>query len=395
MLNTRIEQLKEFYRGFLLDNVVPFWLMHGIDKEYGGYLTCLDRHGDVYNTDKSVWFQGRGSWLFSQLYNAIGHEQEWIDAAATGIEFLNAHCLDADRRMFFTVTRDGKPLQKRRYIFSETFAMIALAEYAQATGNKAALRQARHIFDMVVDIYMNGKMTPKIDPNTRKTKSHSLPMILLSTIQVLREAGNTREYDAFADELLNTLFNDFMKPEEQALFETVGEHGERLDSPQGRCINPGHAIETSWFLMHEGLYRSDNNILRKALNILIWSLELGWDKEYGGLYSFVDIEGKPTEQLEWDMKLWWPHTEALYATLLAHYITGDTQFEKWHEKVHDYSFDHFEDKECGEWFGYLHRDGTIANTLKGSLWKGPFHLPRALLLCLQLMKDKHIGRMDE
>lgn len=260
----KTKKLCAFYGSCLLDNIMPFWQKHSIDLDYGGYLTCLDRHGDVYDTDKSVWFQGRGAWMFAKLYNAVERKHEWLSAAKTGIDFLNMHCFDADGRMFFTVTRDGKPLQKRRYLFSETFAIIAFAEYAKASGDHAVMLQAKRLFDMVADIYRNGNITPKIDPNTRKTKSLALPMILLSTIQVLRDAGDVTEYDDFAGELLNTLFVDFVKPEEQALMETVGEGGERLDSPQGRCVNPGHSIETSWFLMQEGFYRQDNRIIVNA-----------------------------------------------------------------------------------------------------------------------------------
>lgn len=139
--------------------------------------------------------------------------------------------------------------------------------------------------------------------------------------------------------------------------------------------------------MQEGLFRNDRSTIDKALNILDWSLEIGWDKEYGGLLYFVDLEGKPPEQLEWDMKLWWPHTEALYALLLAYSITADPEYESWYCKMHDWTFSHFPDKEYGEWFGYLHRDGTVSNSLKGSLWKGPFHLPRALMQCLKLTEE--------
>lgn len=211
-------------------------------------------------------------------------------------------------------------------------------------------------------------------------------MMFLCVTQEMREIDNNPRYDTIANELVEILFRDFVKPDKKALFETVGPNGEYLDNPQGRCINPGHAIETSWFLMHEGLYRNDKNLLNSAIEILDWSLELGWDKEYGGILYFIDIEGKPTEQLEWDMKLWWPHTEALYALLLAYYLTGNSKYEIWFDKVHDWSFNHFDDKIYGEWYGYLHRDGSVSNTLKGSMWKGPFHLPRALLLCSKLLE---------
>lgn len=381
-------QLHEFYKNYLFNNCLPFWLKNSVDHEYGGFLTCVDRDGELYNTDKSVWFQGRGTWMFSRLYNIVEHRQEWLDTAKNGYDFLIRNCFDTDDRMFFSVTRDGRPLRKRRYYFSECFAIIACAEYSRATGDKGALEKAVQTFQMVLDLYRNPqKLEPKVNPETRTAKSHSQPMILLSVIQILREIDNKPEYDIIADELMDTLFKDFIKPDEKALFETVGLNGERLDSPQGRCINPGHSIETAWFLMHEGLYRNNTAIINKALEVLDWSLQLGWDKEYGGIYSFVDIEGKPPEQLEWDMKLWWPHTEALYAALLAHKITGKMKYEIWYNKIHQWSFNHFEDTVYGEWYGYLHRDGSVANTLKGSLWKGPFHLPRALFLCWKLLAN--------
>ena len=376
-------KLHEFYKKSLLD-VLAFWSEHAPDKEYGGIFTCLDEKGEIYNTDKSVWFQGRALWTYSRLYNTFDKREEWLDTAKNIYRFLDKHCADESGKMYFTVTRDGKPLQKRRYIFSETFAIIGLSEYYKASGDKAALEKARVLFEKVLKIYEDPMgIAPKIDPNTRTAKNHSLPMILLSTLQTLRGIEAKSNYDKLAAEFVNTIFQDFYKPEYKALFENVGPNGERLDSPQGRLINPGHAIETAWFIMHEGLHRNDNVMTKTAIEILDCSLEIGWDKEHGGILYFVDIENKPPEQLEWDMKLWWPHTEALYATLLAHRISGDKRYEDWFDKLHEYSFSHFADNKYGEWYGYLHRDGTVSNTLKGSMWKGPFHLPRALLLCTQ------------
>lgn len=388
----RIDQLYEFYKDYLFENCLPFWLKNSLDHKYGGYLTCLDREGGVYNSDKSVWFQGRGAWMFSRLYNTVERRQEWLDAAKSGYDFLTEHCFDKDGRMFFTVTQDGRPLQKRRYMFSETFAVMACAEYSKAGGDGNALKKAWQIYDMVMDLYYNpGRLEPKINPETRAVKSLALPMILLNTTQTLREIDNNPRLDKVAHELAETIFRDFYKPGEKALFETVGLKGERLDSPQGRCINPGHSIEAAWFIIHEGRHRNERGFIDKALKVLDWSMELGWDKAHGGLLYFADIEGKPAEQLEWDMKLWWPHTEALYALLLAHHITGDSKYEAWYETIHEWSFSHFGDKTFGEWFGYLHRDGTVSNALKGSLWKGPFHLPRALLLNIELLEEMKAG----
>lgn len=386
------EYLEKLYRqnyNFLINNCLKYWEKFSPDYKYGGYYTCFDKQWNIYNSDKSVWFQGRGAWLFSRLYNQIQRNNKWLELAKNGVEFLDKYCFDSDGRMYFEVTFDGRPLRKRRYFFSETFAIIAFAEYAKASGNEYYLEKAKKLYERVINLYNDSQgIEPKVIPQTRITKALSPPMILLATSQNLREVAFEQKYDDIIGELMETIFKNFYKVDEEAMLETVGEYGERLDSPQGRCINPGHSIETSWFLMHEGLYRNDMQILKKAFNILNWSLEKGWDNGYGGLLSFVDIEGKPTEQLEWDMKLWWPHTEAMYATLLANSITGEEKYRKWFDEVYKWSFEHFEDRQYGEWFGYLHRDGTVAKELKGSMWKGMFHLPRALLLNSVLLKNR-------
>ena len=388
MKKQRIQELYDLYRRTLVDDVVSFWLRHAPDRIHGGIFNCLDRDGSVYNTDKAMWIQCRAVWMFSKLYNELEPRKEWLDVARSGYEFITRHGFDRDGRMFFTVTKDGRPLRRSRYLYTETFGTIACAEYSRATGDTDALRRAKELYHLLIDSYRTpGRLEPKINPETRVVKAHAMPMILLATTQELRRVDSDPLHKEVIDHALREIADHFMKPEDQALFEVVGLDGERLDSPEGRCLNPGHAIETSWFMMTEALHRGDDDVMKKALDVLDWSLERGWDKEHGGLLYFIDIEGKPTEQLEWDMKLWWPHTEALYALLLAYRITGDARYSEWYERVHAWSFSHFPDPEHGEWFGYLHRDGSLALRLKGSQWKGPFHLPRALLYGLKVLGE--------
>jgi N-acylglucosamine 2-epimerase len=384
-----MQSLSESFYSDLVNNTLPFWIEHATDREYGGYTTCLDRKGEMLSPDKPMWVMSRISWLFARLYNDLEPREEWLELARHGIEFIRKYGFDHDGRMFYAVRRDGKPLRKRRYLFTETFGIIALAEYARASGDRDCLRLAKKTMDLVLDLHnKQGALEPKVFPDALKTRGHSMAMIQINTLQILRSADPSRSYNARIDKAIEEVFRYFVKPEKKALLETVGEKGEYLGHlPEGRCVNPGHAIETAWFIMDESRHRSELKLIERALPILEWSLELGWDKKYGGILYFVDIEGKQPVQLEWDMKLWWPHNEAIYATLLAFALTGEKKYEQWFEKILSWSLRHFPDKAYGEWIGYLHRNGTPSLDLKGYYFKGPFHLPRQQLFCHLLLKE--------
>ena len=394
-------ELKSFYHQALLDDVIPFWMRSDlIDEKFGGFNSSVDRKGKNYNPDKSVWFQGRCLWTFSKLINNYGFKQEWFVAASSGAKFIKEHCIDKDGRMFFVVSQDGRPIRKRRYYFSESFLVAGFAEYYLVSKDKKDLELAERYFDLMYRLYRHPeldpfKITPKENSEVRNLHSNANPMVLVSTAQELRRISrNYDKYDQIIKDIINDMISLHYKEEYQCVLENVELDGSILDNPTGRTINPGHSIENSWFLMNYANLTRDKDLLQKALNILNWSLERGWDKEFGGIRYFVDLFNRPCEQLEHDMKLWWVHNEALIATLTAYKLTKDEKYFTWFKKVHDYSFNHFSDKEFGEWYGYLHRDGTVSHTQKGSLWKGPYHLPRCLMtievILDSLIQDKEL-----
>ena len=384
MTASRIDELKKFYLHELTENTIPFWIRNGIDHEYGGLLDFLDRKGRPASTDKGGWVQGRFTWVLSRLIEAYGKEgsrPEWLDAARLCVDFVRDRVLSGPGgRAYFELTREGKPLVLRRYLFSETFAIIGLAQYAKVSGDDAYLEKA--LETLAVFDANRGRLSPKIDPATRSMRGHSETMILINVHQVLREVLRNRDAKAageqttLIDAQIDELFRYFVKPELRALLETVNYDGSPAEGPEGSCINPGHAIETAWFLMEEGRWRGDYSLVERALPLLEWSIERGWDPVYGGLFSFVDVDGGTPAQIEWDMKYWWPHCEATYACLLAWALTGEARWERWFETFHAWTWQHFPDPEYGEWFGYLHRDGSVANDLKGNHYKGAFHVPR-------------------
>jgi len=361
-------------RKYLLENVLPFWLDNAIDDEFGGILTCLDREGKIYGYEKSVWFQGRALYIFSSAYNYVEKNDKFLNAAKKIYDFLPL-CGDETGRMYFTVTREGKEIQKRRYYFSETFAAIGCAEYYLATGDEEAKEKAEMYFDIAYDIYSGKvKTEPKFNPDNAPYKALSPAMIMLSTSQVLRKL-NKEKYDKIAKETVKEIKEHWT---DKGLLENVSTEGEFSDTPTGRIVNPGHSLEAAWFLMAEGIYQNDDELKKFGKDIIDISMKLGLSD--GGIIAFCDCLGQPASALEWDMKLWWPQCEAIIANRLCYEIFKEEKYLEDYNKLKDYAFEKFADKECGEWYGYLHYDNTVANTLKGNIFKGPFHLPRMLMI---------------
>jgi N-acylglucosamine 2-epimerase len=379
--------LRDFYKNQLLNDTIPFWFPRSIDEQCGGYLLMRDRDGTLIDDDKAVWIQGRAAWLLSSLSNTFGESEIWIKAAKSGIDFLNHHCFDDDGRMFFHVTREGNPIRKRRYFFSETFALIANAAYAKASGDEEAAAKARFLFGKCIEYATNPELLPAKFTATRPSKGIGVPMIMINTAQQLRETIGDERCDEWISHWISEIERDFVKDDIRCVMEQVAIDGSIINHMDGRVLNPGHAIEGAWFILHEAHYRNnDPHLISLGCKMLDYMWERGWDEEYGGIFYFRDVYHKPVQEYWQDMKFWWPHNETIIATLLAYLLTGNDKYAQWHKKIHDYAYAHFHDKECGEWYGYLHRDGRIAQTAKGNLFKGPFHLPRQEWYCYKILE---------
>ncbi|WP_313188617.1 AGE family epimerase/isomerase [Sphingobacterium siyangense] len=383
-----LKELESFYSDQLLKDTVPFWFPRSIDHECGGYLFMRDHDGALIDTDKAVWIQGRACWLLATLYNTVEQKEEWLEGARIGYEFLKKHCFDANGKMYFHVDRIGNPIRMRRYFFSETFAAIAFAAYAKATGDTDIAAEARELFGICL-AYAQGErlVEPKYE-QTRPMKGIGVPMIMINTAQQIRETIGDPRCDFVIGNFIAQIERDFVKDEIRCVMEQVGPEGEIVDHIDGRTLNPGHAIEGAWFILHEAKYRAnDPHLIDLGCRMLDYMWERGWDTEYGGILYFRDVYGKPVQEYWQDMKFWWPQNETIIATLLAYLMTGNEKYKSWHQQINQYAYDHFHDKINGEWYGYLHRDGKIAQTAKGNLFKGPFHLPRQEWYCMQILKE--------
>ena len=390
-----IKSWAESYKKDLTENIMPFWMEHGWDRENGGVYTCVDRDGSLMDSTKSVWFQGRFAFICAYAYNNVEKNQEWLDAAKSTLDFIEKHCFDEQGHMYFSVTAEGKPLRKRRYVFSETFASIAMSEYALATGDEHWAKRALQVFEDT-QRFLNtpGFLPAKFEPEVQ-LQSHSIIMILINVGSCIRKVINDPKLTQQIDESIAKLKKYFIHPEFKCLLETVGMNGEFIDNNMGRTINPGHCIETTWFIMEEAKLRGwDKPMFDMALQIFDWSWDWGWDKQYGGIINFRDCKNLPSQDYSQDMKFWWPQCETIISSLYAYLGTGDEKYLYRHERISEWTYAHFPDAEYGEWYGYLHRDGTLPQPAKGNLFKGPFHIPRMMIksymLCQEILKKLEV-----
>lgn len=365
------------YRDGLLEDIIPFWLEHSIDGRYGGYFSCLDRKGQVFDTDKFVWLQCRQVWTFAMLYNQVEKNQKWLDVALQGAEFLTKHGTDEDGNWYFSLTREGRPLVQPYNIFSDCFAAMAYGQLYNATGDAEHARIARDTFFNILKRQRDPKgKYDKAYPGTRPLQGFALPMILTNLVLETEHILDPAIVDQTIASGIDTVMNRFYRPEFGVILENIGADGSFSDSFEGRLVNPGHGLEAMWFMMDLAARLRDQELMHKAVDISLSLMDFGWDQECGGIFYFRDVKGHPPLQLEWDQKLWWVHLEAMIAMLKGYLHTGNQKCLRWFERLHAYSFDHFADQEHGEWFGYLTRDGKRLLELKGGKWKGCFHVPR-------------------
>lgn len=367
------------YRSYLTENVMPFWLKHSLDEEIGGYFTCLDREGNVYDTDKFMWLQCREVWTFSMLYNQLEAKQEWLDAAILGAEFLIKNGRDQNGRWYFSLDRNGRPLVQAYNIFSDCFATMAFAQLAKATKKQEYADIAVETFHSILHHQNNPKgKYNKIYPGTRDLKGFSLPMILCNLVLEIEFLLDPELVENTLRKGVHEVTEVFYKEELGIILENIDQEGNFNDSFEGRLINPGHGLESLWFVMDIAERWGDEKLIAKCVDISLSIIQYGWDEVYGGILYFKDIKGNPPQQLEWDQKLWWVHLEAMITMLKGYQHTNNKECLIWYEKLHEYVWKKFVDKDFPEMFGYLNRAGEPLLDLKGGKWKGCFHVPRAM-----------------
>ncbi|BCL83239.1 N-acylglucosamine 2-epimerase [Ktedonobacteria bacterium brp13] len=411
------QALQHFYQEHLETVILPFWFERGIDTEHGGYFTCFDNRGaQLISTDKYIWSQGRVIWLLARLADLSRRGLVQQDAerlltiARQGVEFISRYAFLENGNCAFLLDRYGnkkEPVPGNGFdtsFFADCFVTLGFTEYARVTRNVEILEQALALCQHIVRRIAAGLLRSDPYPIPTGFSAHSVPMIMLNVTQELAGALESFQHPAATE--LRRMSVAYMQEIMQHFYQSNGLIAEMLplqepatDSVLSRHVTPGHTIESMWFVMHEAATLGQHEWIQRAAQVVAKAFSVGWDQEYGGLLRYADRDGgKPTgatigdvyERLvldTWDTKLWWPHSEALYSTLLAYDLTGDETFLSLHERVHTYVFATFPnpDQHIGEWVQIRDRQGKPIDKVVALPVKDPYHITRNLMLLLELL----------
>lgn len=386
-----LARLKQFFIRELLDNSIPWWMEHAIDRDNGGVCTFIEDDGTILSTDKYMWSQLRALYTWSALCNRIERRPEWLEVATSIYEFVQRAEREPGGEWAYVVDKDGHIVEGADSIYSDGFAIMGMTEYARATGEQQAIDTALQTYQSVVErLRQPGSYGTEPYVIPEGGKAHGISMIFSN---VFWELGKFLGRDDIMAEGYNhalQVMEDFRRPEKRCLLEFVGIDGKVLDVPAGQVINPGHAIESMWFQMHIFADCDEREQIADAIECIRWHLELGWDQLHGGILLAVDSEGAPEPAWKYhDSKWWWVHTEAMYALLLAYLHSHEGWCLDWYDRVHEWAFAHYPCTEHGEWRMQLERDGSVPKRLISNFRhkiKDPFHLPRAWMLCIAVLE---------
>ena len=378
-------------REHLFGHVLPFWEKYAFDPR-GGLSTCINDAGEVLSTDKWLWCQWRAVWVFSRIYHQLGHDPRWLKYARNIAEFaIGAGWDEAGDGWGQALSGDGKLLRGYSSIYDDAFAVYGLQELYKASREDSFAQLARRTADAALKKLAHPYDTiPHFPyPIPRGAKPHGIPMLWSYELAELGHALQEEKYLKAAKRLSDEIFRDHFRPDRNLFLEFVQLDGGEFPGPQGAAVVPGHVIEDMWFQIHvAGLLDLPPERTKNALEAILRHLKLGWDPtQGGGLLLAVDAEGR--DEVGWNFatsKLWWPHTEALYAMLLGWTMTGRAEFLEWYERLWEFCLAHFVDWENGEWRQKLDRSLAPLTGVVALPVKDPFHLPRSLIFQIELLE---------
>ena len=409
----RDDDLRTAYREHAVSDLLPFW-WKAVDTQHGGIFTCFDNSGvHLVSRRKYTWSQGRFVWLWSRAARMItasmlpGDAALYLREAARTVEFLNDNVFLPNGNCAYVLSETGDKVEgddSDTSIYADCFVLLGFAEYALVARDSQVLQTAFQVYDRVRARLASGLFRTEPYPIPAGYRSHSIAMILLRVTQILADAADALDHERSREVTGETLrctaeILDVFADLDGRVCELIPTEERLKDTILARHATPGHIFESMWFVIRTALQHGRAEWIERACRSITWAFEAGWDRECGGIFRYVDREGgrprgvagdEPYEALmmdTWDTKIWWPHAEALYATLLASKVTGDPRFPSLHTRLYEYVFRTFPnpDGAVGEWIQIRDRRGTPLDKVVALPVKDPYHILQDVLLMVELL----------
>lgn len=399
-------QLRDRFHRELFDHWLPFWERHGIDHELGGFLCGLDYDGALVHADKFVWFQGRGIWIYSFLYNHFQAEPRFLEIARKTKDFLLRHAIQPDGAWASVLSRDGRCLAMAQGDpYGAYFAVEGLFEYAHAADDAEALKMALELYRKLYrdgtrpEVEFSGAGGPGFIPQ-------GFWMVNLRIATQFLRRNQADDIESIANQCVSAIIDRHFDAEAGLTCEYVRPDGRRPPGMEHLC-NFGHSIETFWMVLDEANRRSDQRLVEIAIERIRKHLESGWDETCGGLIHAVNggrkdyvwpTENPPGTELEFRfrgeynyMKTSWALDEILIATLRVLEVQPAAWAKEYFARALQTLDEKFSRRAHGQPTNMLFADREMT-AQPHSTRQDNYHRPRALMACLlALAPEKQAG----
>jgi len=383
------EQLRDRYHRELFEEQLPFWRRFGIDHEYGGFCCSLDYDGRRVNNEKFTWFQGRGLWVYSYLYNHLDASCEYLEVARKTKDFLIAHAPQPDGSWASKLSREGAPLAPEADFYGRYFAIEGLLEYSQTAGDEQARQTALGMFKEL--------FRRETAPDASGVITQGFWMVNVNIARQILERESDPEITEITDRAIDAVIHKHYNPEFGLNNERLNRDFTRPPEEATKC-NFGHSVETLWMVMEEARRRGDDGLWETCAERIQHHLNVGWDWIYGGLAMWINVdhggyewpvEGVPGTDLEFravgeynHTKTLWALDEILTATLLIHERTGAPWARDFFDRTQQLIDEKFSMKAKAGQPTYVLFADRAATAPASSTRQDNYHRLRALMLNL-------------
>jgi len=387
--NDRWNGLLDEHEYFLFDDYLPFIDKFVFDHENGGFMWNTDRKGQNITSNKRTWYDGRGIWVYSFLYNHFERNPAYLEMAQKTVDLVLKTKQPSEPFWPWSYDRLGNNLYENTPdIYGNLFVAEGLAEFSIATNNDSYWEKSKEILLNCVDIYDSSGYLYKLEyspvpsfTHAERVLGHWMIMLRLSTN--LLKGRNDVEVEKVSTRCLDALMNHHYHTEFNLMIEVLNHD---LSHPKGELsqfVYIGHAIESLWMVMDEALRRNDQSLFKLAADRFKFHVEVAWDDVYGGVFHCLNHVNENRWLTD---KVLWAQQEVLVGLILLIEKGNDPWAIEWFEKIYTYVIETYPLKKYGYSLWNIGGNRKMDFVEQGVRIEN-YHQPRHLMLNILRIKN--------